>query len=101
MNNNHIPDLRAYLDQLEKNHSKNILRRNLSCIAFLSVIFFIILFSLGSSNILLTAVESLIIALFYRYANLVLFSLFDSESIRESEHIEQLRIQISNKEINS
>jgi dolichol kinase len=96
MHNNSVSELRSLIDHLEKNHSKNILRRNLSCIAFLSVIFFIIFFSLSSSNILFTAVESLIIALFYRYANLVLFSLFDSESIRESERIEQLRVQLSN-----
>jgi Ni,Fe-hydrogenase I cytochrome b subunit len=99
MTPNHDP--RAYLELLEKNHSKKILHRNLSCIALLTVVFFIIFFSLDSSNIFLTAVQSLIIAVFYRYANLVLFSLFDGESIRESERIEQLRIQISNKDINS
>lgn len=99
MTSNHDP--RAYLELLEKNHVKKLLRRNLSCIALLTVVFFIIFFSLDSSNIFLTAVQSLIIAVFYRYANLVLFSLFDGESIRESERIEQLRIQISNKDINS
>ncbi len=98
MHNNSASEIRIYLEQLEKNHSKNILRRNLSCIAFLTVIFFIIFYSHGSSGFLLTLLESLIIAVFYRYANLVLFSLFDSESIREHERIEQLHKQLYKKD---
>lgn len=98
---NNIPDLRAYLNQLEKRHEQNIKRRNITSICVLFAIFTVvpILLDIVQLNTFTDLIAHIafcaLLAVVYFFVNAAFFSLTFSESVKETYQIEQLRIQIS------